>query len=144
MVQDNGREIANLIRRVNADLNRHIRKAFKDTTITPPQMMIILMLLEETRMTTSAISEKMHLAKSTVSGILDRLEQQDLIVRERSKEDKRVVWIKITEKTRELAEYHHSTVSDLLNELVGDAEHKEVKEIVQGLSLLSERLKQEE
>ena len=41
-------------------------------------------------------SNQLCLSNSTVSGIIDRLEKQEMVVRERSEEDKRVVYVSIS------------------------------------------------
>ena len=46
----------------------------------------------------SKLSERIRAQNSTVTGIIDRMEQNGLVVRERSKEDRRVVFIRLTTK----------------------------------------------
>ena len=52
----------------------------------------------------SELSERIRAQNSTVTGIIDRMEREGLVVRERSKEDRRVVHIRLTPKGRKLAE----------------------------------------
>lgn len=46
----------------------------------------------------SEIAEYIHVPLNTATGIMDRMEKSELIVRTRSKEDKRVVLIEFSEK----------------------------------------------
>ena len=55
-------------------------------------------------MSLSELSERIRAQNSTVTGIIDRMERENLVSRERSKEDRRVVYIKLTAKGRRLAE----------------------------------------
>ncbi|GGM41798.1 MarR family transcriptional regulator [Paraliobacillus quinghaiensis] len=136
MAEQDGAEIATLIREINAGLNQRIRETFKDKPITPPQMMIIFMLAEEKRLKVSEISKKMSLANSTVSGILDRLEKQDYIKRVRSESDKRVVYVEATDQMKVIFDQHHQAMTEFLAYLVRDVTAKEFKTILDGLDIL--------
>ena len=46
----------------------------------------------------SELSERIRAQNSTVTGIIDRMEREGLVTRERSKEDRRVVYIRLTTK----------------------------------------------
>ena len=48
----------------------------------------------------SELSERIRAQNSTVTGIIDRMEREGLVVRARSNEDRRVVNIKLTDKGR--------------------------------------------
>lgn len=62
------------------------------------------------------LSEKTGLAKTTLTGMLDRLEAQELTVRSYSQEDRRTVRIKLTQKARKLQK-KYSKVSRQMNEI---------------------------
>jgi DNA-binding MarR family transcriptional regulator len=51
----------------------------------------------------SELSEKMSARNSTITGIVDRMERDGLVVRERSQSDRRVVLIRATDKGQALA-----------------------------------------
>jgi DNA-binding MarR family transcriptional regulator len=52
----------------------------------------------------SELSERIRAQNSTVTGIIDRMEREGLVMRERSREDRRVVYIKLSPKGKKLAE----------------------------------------
>jgi DNA-binding MarR family transcriptional regulator len=52
----------------------------------------------------SEISKKMHLTKSAITTIIDKLEVKKVVYRERSKKDRRVVYIKLSEAGLKLCE----------------------------------------
>lgn len=62
------------------------------------------------------LSEKTGLAKTTLTGMLDRLEAQELTVRSYSQKDRRTVRIKLTQKARKLQK-KYSKVSRQMNEI---------------------------
>jgi DNA-binding MarR family transcriptional regulator len=51
----------------------------------------------------SELSERIRAQNSTVTGIIDRMEREALVVRTRSTEDRRVVHIKLTDKGSKIA-----------------------------------------
>jgi DNA-binding MarR family transcriptional regulator len=71
--------------------------------LTSPQLAVVKVLEQVGDMSLSELSEKISAQNSTVTGIIDRMERGDLVMRERSKEDRRIVIIRLTEKGRELA-----------------------------------------
>ncbi|WP_112182365.1 MULTISPECIES: MarR family winged helix-turn-helix transcriptional regulator [Paraliobacillus] len=144
VTEQHGTEIATLIREINAGLNHRLRKVFKDQPITPPQMMIIFMLAEEKRLKVSEISKRMSLANSTVSSILDRLEKRDYISRNRSKTDKRVVYVKATEQMTEIFDEHHKAMTGFFAHLVDDVTDEDFATILAGLNILKKLMETSE
>src|SRR5687768_9619129 len=73
---------------------------FADSSLTPS--MLAALLLQETH---------------SVSGLLNRLEDRDLITRTRDKQDRRVVWVNLTPEGRKVAEEAISIVLNMSKEL---------------------------
>src|SRR6188768_208842 len=71
--------------------------------LTGPQLTVVKMLEQIGDLSLSELSERIRAQNSTVTGIIDRMERENLVTRERSKEDRRVVYIKLTDKGRKLA-----------------------------------------
>ncbi len=72
--------------------------------LTGPQLTVVKILEQIGDLSLSELSERIRAQNSTVTGIIDRMEREGLVVRERSKEDRRVVYIRLTPKGRKLAE----------------------------------------
>ena len=70
--------------------------------LTPPQFEILTVLSEEGMIPLNRLSERLCCACSNVTGIVDRLERDGLVKRERSEEDRRVIRLGLTDKGREL------------------------------------------
>lgn len=66
--------------------------------VSGPQIWALRTVQDAGRITIGDLSDRMHLHISTVSGILDRLEKGKLLTRERSEEDRRTVYLKVTTK----------------------------------------------
>lgn len=70
--------------------------------ITYPQYLVLLVLWETDEMTVNAISKRLILNTNTITPLLQRMENQHLIVRQRSSADERKVVVSLTEKGRQL------------------------------------------
>jgi MarR family transcriptional regulator, organic hydroperoxide resistance regulator len=83
-------------RRVTKELARQV-------DLTGPQLTVLKMLEGMGDISLSELSERIRAQNSTVTGIIDRMEREGLVVRARSTEDRRVVHIKLTEKGSKIA-----------------------------------------
>ncbi|HNX27989.1 MAG TPA: MarR family transcriptional regulator [Syntrophomonadaceae bacterium] len=70
--------------------------------VTPGQYGILQCLWDENGLTLKQIAERMYLDSSTVTGILDRMEQKDLIRRCPDPGDRRALSVMLTLKGEEL------------------------------------------
>ena len=71
--------------------------------LTGPQLTVIKLLEQLGDLSLSSLSSRIKANNSTVTGIIDRMEREDLVVRERPEQDRRVVLIRLTDRGRELA-----------------------------------------
>ncbi|WP_437969696.1 MarR family transcriptional regulator [Sorangium sp. So ce260] len=71
--------------------------------LTGPQLTILKLLESFQDLSLSTLSERIRAQNSTVTGIVDRMEREGLVRRERSKADRRVVHIRLSEKGARLA-----------------------------------------
>jgi DNA-binding MarR family transcriptional regulator len=97
--------ISNIIddlRRVFQILNEQSKKVERETGLTGPQLWTIKTINENSPIKISGLANKLYLHPTTVIGIIDRLEKQELVKRQRSKDDRRVVWVELTAKGNDL------------------------------------------
>jgi len=71
--------------------------------ITAPQLVCLLTIVNEGPLNLSRLSKQVFLSASTVVGILDRLEEKDLITRQRDHKDRRLIKVQATPKGEDLA-----------------------------------------
>lgn len=90
------------IRRIFQVINDHSRIAEKETGLTGPQLWALKIIADASPIKVSMLANRMYLHPATVVGILDRLEMKELVKRERSKEDRRVVEIVLTDNGSKL------------------------------------------
>jgi DNA-binding MarR family transcriptional regulator len=89
-------DIVDDVRRVFQVVNEHSKRAEKDTGITGPQLWAIKTIAENAPIKGVELARRMYIHPTTIVGILDRLEARGLIIRTRSKSDRRIVEIELT------------------------------------------------
>ncbi|RUL97448.1 MarR family winged helix-turn-helix transcriptional regulator [Rhizobium chutanense] len=81
----------------------HVYKPLLDTLgLTYPQYLAMVALWAEDGQTVGGLGEKLFLESSTLTPLLKRLESAGYIRRERSREDERVVVLRLTEEGKRL------------------------------------------
>ena len=137
-------EIIDLSRNFNKSMRHKFHHSIHNSGFTFPQLSVISMLEKYGEQKVSELSLKIGLSDSTVSGILDRLEQKDIIRRERTKDDRRVVKISLTGKSKEFCNDFHQKREEYFTQLLKNLSEQEIKDIIKGLEILNRALTKEE
>ncbi len=96
-------ELAAAIFRVAKGTKRSIRADLEALGLTVPQGMVLHTLAAAGgRLSARELGRECDMLASTATGVVDRLELHGLVERERDNDDRRVVWIKLTEQGAEL------------------------------------------
>lgn len=138
--EEHSRIIFELMSKIQKKLQKYIREYFEGSELTLPQMSILLFLLEQGPMNISEISAEMGLTKSTTSGIIDRLERDGLVARNRSTSDRRVVTVELTEKVDELTLQIEQKFKDFFGHLFCKSSTAEMLTIITGLEKFNQIL----
>ena len=124
------------LRRVFQVVNEYSKKAEKETGLTGPQLWAIKVISDSSAMKVSELARRMYLHPATVVGILDRLESRSLVARTRSTEDRRVVYVDLTEKGKDLVTQAPEVVQGLLVQGLERLPKDELLNIATGLEQL--------
>ncbi len=88
-----------------------------EVELSYPQSMVLFVLLEKGTATVSELSQQMKITPSVVSRMVDRLVEKDMVVRVRDDNDRRVVFVSLSDKGRGflegIAAYHAEKVRAL-------------------------------
>lgn len=106
------------LRRILRSVEVYSRKLAQEHGVTVPQLICLLKIDELGALTIKELSEEVFLAPSTLVGIIDRLEKQDLIERRRSARDRRKVRISLTEGGIALLQRSPSPLQDSLTRAI--------------------------
>ncbi|KXG43010.1 MarR family winged helix-turn-helix transcriptional regulator [Tepidibacillus decaturensis] len=133
-------KIEYVLRKISGIIKRKGREILSDFPITPPQFVALQWLNEEGDMTIGELSNKMFLAFSTTTDLIDRMEKNHLVERVRNQKDRRVVQIHLLEKGKQIISDVLEARRDYLSSILLDMEPEEVEKIQLALQQLFEKM----
>lgn len=117
-----------------------ITEEFRDITNNDMHIMEAIGIDEPRRM--SEIALRLGVTVGTLTTNMNSLEKKGYIIRSRSKNDKRVVLVVLTEKGRKAFFHHKDFHKNMIKAIVKDMNEDEMKVIMKGLLSLNDFLKQ--
>lgn len=127
------------LRYISGIIKQQGRKILSNYTITPPQFIALQWLFEHGDMTIGDLSNKMYLAFSTTTDLVDRMENNKLVKRVRDEQDRRVVRIHLLGEGERIIEEVIDKRRNYLNSVLEDFSDAEINEF----SLLLTKLHKE-
>ncbi|MBM7578870.1 MarR family winged helix-turn-helix transcriptional regulator [Jeotgalibacillus terrae] len=129
------------LRYISGLIKQKGREILSQYTITPPQFVALQWLFEAGDMTIGELSNKMYLACSTTTDLIDRMERSNLVVRVKDEHDRRVVRIHLLEEgeriIEEVIKKRQHDLSDVLSGFTED----EVTSLAKALNKLHGEMK---
>ncbi len=134
---DRIKEIIYQIRRLIQANDLYTKELNREYQVSAPQLNCLVALYENGSLSPSQIAKLIVVKSSTVTGVIDRLEQKGLVTRVRKSSDRRVITIELTEAGGKLVEkapppLHHKIVAGL-KKLSRD----EITNVVESLNVLT-------
>lgn len=123
--------------------SRRITKELaKRADLTGPQLTVVKLLEQVGDLSLSELSDKIRAQNSTVTGIIDRMEREGLVSRERSTEDRRVVHIRLTAKGRTLAGEIPVEPMEIFKGALESLSAQEMRDLMRIMTKVAKRVKQ--
>lgn len=119
---------------LNRDANIH--------NLTIPQVRVLHALYTSGSKSLAELSRQIDVSTSSTSGVIDRLERMGLVIRTRDKEDRRKVWITLSDSCRTLMERFSTSQAEVLRPYFTTEADKTWIELTQQLLVLAERMEQ--
>ncbi|MEM3972212.1 MAG: MarR family transcriptional regulator [Saccharolobus sp.] len=94
-------EVWDLIIGLTRKVNKEADKALGQIGLSYFEFKVMCALEEEGKVPMSRVAEKYMLTKAGLTSIIDRLEEKELVRRVRSEEDRRVIYVELTDKGKE-------------------------------------------
>lgn len=122
--------------KANQCVSAIFREEFKDYCITPRQFILLAILWKTDGLSQIELSKKTEIDRTTMGGIIDRLEKAELLERKPSTEDRRAHRVWLTDKGRCLegdlcqAAYR---VRDRIAEQIIPGEYKQLEHLLNKL-----------
>ncbi|MFX1377404.1 MAG: MarR family winged helix-turn-helix transcriptional regulator [Promethearchaeota archaeon] len=94
--------IFQLINILNKKYEKLQRKVVKSENLTPPQYSVLMELWKSDGKQFKELASACCCSPSTITGIIDTMEKNELVYRENNPEDRRSLLVKLTEKGKEI------------------------------------------
>ncbi|MDB4941572.1 MAG: Transcriptional regulator, MarR family [Labilithrix sp.] len=127
---------------LSTESRRITKELARRAELTGPQLTVVKLLEQVGELSLSELSERIRAQNSTVTGIIDRMEREGLVVRERSKEDRRVVHIKLTPKGASIARDIPLEPMEIVKGALASLSAQEMRDLVRLLTKLAKRVRQ--
>jgi len=112
----------------------------REVGLTGPQLTVIKLLETFENLSLSSLSERIRAQNSTVTGIIDRMEREGLVRRERSTTDRRVVHIRLSDKGQKLAQKIQVEPMEIFRGALGSLSAAEMRELLKILTKIARRV----
>ena len=101
---------------------------------------IIYALFESPRLAMADISRRIHKDKSTVTALVDKLVRLGYVIKEKDREDTRVVYVALTPRGHDLKPVFESISKEMLEQLYRDVTEKEKEDLLYVLKKIYDNL----
>lgn len=138
--RDRVKEIIFLIRKLMHGAELYTKELNKKYAITSAQLNCLLALYENGPLPPSHIARHMMVNSSTVTGVIDRLEQKKLVRRQRNSPDRRIINIQLTPAGEKMAEVAPPPIQQRVVDGLRQMSAKELDQIILSLVKLTKML----
>ncbi|MEH7504289.1 MarR family transcriptional regulator [Neobacillus drentensis] len=129
------------LRYISGIIKQKGREMLSTYTITPPQFIALQWLFEDGDMTIGELSNKMFLACSTTTDLVDRMEKNLLVERVKNPNDRRVVRIHLLEEGKRIIDEVIKKRQVYLEEVLVDFSTEEIQLLQKSLTKLHQEMR---
>ncbi|WP_446898422.1 MarR family winged helix-turn-helix transcriptional regulator [Clostridium sp. LBM24168] len=137
-------KIINIFKNIQKSLSVRFKKSANEYGFTVPQLSVIFHLYKMPYITLNELSGCMMLTKSTVSGIIDRLTKQGIVIREIPKDNRRIVKLSLSEdfkKGHDIPCMKKKFISDCIFDIIKDMGPMETEKFISSLEHFNSLIK---
>ncbi|MCM3587619.1 MarR family transcriptional regulator [Mesobacillus maritimus] len=131
------------LRYISGIIKQKGREILSNYTITPPQFIALQWLFEDGDMTIGELSNKMYLAFSTTTDLVDRMEKNNLVVRVKDENDRRVVRIHLLDEGKRIIDEVIKKRQLYLQDVLVDFTEEEIEKLKENLAKLHQDMRKE-
>lgn len=126
------------VRKLAADL------AKEEIGLTKPQFFILNLLSKREKCTVSELADEMFVKPSAITTMIDRLYKSGFVLRERDEEDRRVVYVQLSEKGKEMLEHARAERRKIIERYLKQLQPDELEQFVRIIEKIVETNEKEE
>ncbi|WP_079530454.1 MarR family winged helix-turn-helix transcriptional regulator [Halobacillus hunanensis] len=130
------------LRYISGIIKHQGREILNHYPITTPQFVALQWLLDKGDLTIGELSRHLHLACSTTTDLVDRLEKNELVERVRDSRDRRVVRTHLLEKGTHIIHEVIEKRQHYLQEVLKDVSEDEMNQLIRLLHVLHENMRE--
>ncbi|MFB1052185.1 MarR family winged helix-turn-helix transcriptional regulator [Paraliobacillus sp. JSM ZJ581] len=134
-------EIERELRYISGIIKQKGREILNNYPITTPQFIALQWLLEDGDLTIGELSNKINLAFSTTTDLVDRMEKNSLVERKKDTKDRRVVRIHLLDKGKQIIQEVIEKRQVYLQDVLNDVPNDKVDVLYNVLQLLHNQMK---
>jgi len=139
-IEHRAKEIIFSIRKLMQAGEFYTKELNKKYQVSAPQLNCLLSLYENGPLPPSQIAKHIMVKSSTVTGIVDRLEQKGLVKRFRNSPDRRIITIELTDSGKNLAQNAPPPIQQKIIDGLKKLSKDELDQIILPLTKLTDML----
>ncbi len=135
-------EIAMLIKEIYSYTVGIVSDSLKDSGLTHQQVMIIKIIAHNGKVNISKLCDEMSLAKATVSGIVQRLEEAGYVKKIKYENDKRNTYVVFSDKGKAFAAEFRNKINESFDNVFKNFTDEEIVDVKSNLLNLRDKIKE--
>jgi MarR family transcriptional regulator, organic hydroperoxide resistance regulator len=113
------------MRTLGPEISDHLEEG-----LTGDQFFILQIIEKKGRVISSELAEEFRVKPSAITAMIDRMIKNDFVTRERDEKDRRVVYIKMTEKGKQSFEKSEKKRIEIIERYMSQLEREELESLV--------------
>lgn len=131
--EDQTLRVLTILLRASGSVINMLKKDMSTYGVNPTEFTVLEVLYSLGEQPIQIIGNKVLLASSSITYVIDQLEKKGMVERIQSEEDRRVTLVSLTEKGEDLMEDVFPQHSDIIDRLFKDLSDKELSEFGESL-----------
>jgi DNA-binding MarR family transcriptional regulator len=130
-------EAIELDRQIHRVVRRHSTDAWMGLNLTVPQVKTLFFISNHPGTSPTRLAGALKVTPPNVTGIVDRLVEQDLLARQISPEDRRALVLNLTEEGKSVLSGLRERQTNVMRDILGYLDTDELSQIISALSGLA-------
>ena len=136
MAQEMGKELLRFHRLYGEKISRRFRQLHIDR-LSQTEYLLLAIIVERKHLPMSELCERAMMRKQQVTQTVNQLEDKSLVVRVRSNENRRVVWLEPTEQAYEIVREVQQALVGELSRIFGQLKDDSLEESLQAMRTIN-------
>ena len=138
------RRIIELRRQVNRVLRERTLDSWVKLSLTIPQLKSLFYISRHGKVNLSGLASGIHVTQANVTGIVDRLVEQGLLTRTPDPDDRRISWLRLTDKGKMLINNLREGRAKEMHKILDKLTEEELSVVARGFDLLARAAERKE